>query len=142
MRPEPPWRRAEGWPERLAEFLAERADVPFEWGSQDCVTVAADACVVLTGRDPIAAYRGLYSSEEGGDAIVGEQGLQAFLARLMAEFGAPECSPSLAQRGDWAMVTVGNQLITGVVVGATVAAPGLRGLAHVPLRRAVCAWAI
>lgn len=142
MRPTPPHPRLPGWPERLAEFFAARQSVPFEWGKQDCMTLAADAVVILTGRDPIARWRGAYGTEAEGDAIVGEAGLLPFVERMMADFGAPACPVPLAQRGDWAMVTVGNQFVAGVVTGAFVAAPGARRLAHVPLRRAVAAWAI
>ena len=143
MRPAARWPRVQGWPERLAEFLALRADRPFEWGEQDCVSLAADAAVVLTGRDPFAAHRGQYTNEdEAYRLVVGEDGLVAFVSRLMAEFGAPECPVSLTQRGDWAMVSVGNQFVTGIVAGETVAAPGVRGLAYVPLKRAVAAWAV
>lgn len=142
MRPTPPHPRLQGWPERLAEFFAARQSVPFEWGAQDCVSLASDAALAITGRDPLHRWRGRYASEAEADAIVGEAGLLPFVATLMVDFGAPECPVHLAQRGDWAMVTVGNQLVTGVVTGAFVAAPGARRLAHVPLRRAVAAWAI
>jgi len=142
VRPEPRWPRVQGWPERLAEFLAERAPREFEWGEQDCVSLAADAAVVLTGRDPLTAYRGRYADEAEAYRLVGEDGLAAFVGRLMEEFGAPECPVRLAQRGDWAMVTVGNHFVTGIVTGSYVAAPGVRRLAHVPLSRAVLAWAV
>lgn len=142
MRPTPRVSRFSDWPERLALILESRAATPFQWGVQDCVTFAADVAQALTGVDLIARYRGTYDSEEGAAAIVGDIGLQAFLTVLMEENGAAECPLPFAQRGDWALVTLGNHLIAGVVVGDTVAAPGLRGLAHVPVSRAVAAWVI
>lgn len=142
MRPTPRLARLPDWPERLAAFFAERAARPFAWGEHDCMTFAADAVMMLTGRDPIARWRGAYASEGDGNAIVGSDGLLAFVARAMEDFGAPECPVPHAQRGDWAMIEVGNMLSAGVVTGAFVAAPGLRRLAHVPLRRAVAAWVI
>lgn len=142
MRLPPAHMRVEGWPELLADFLCSRTHTPFLWAHNDCVTLAADATLLLTGRDPIALWRGSYADEAGAEAVVQPYGLQGFLARLMVEFGAPECPVHLAQRGDWAMVNVGNHLVTGIVTGAHVAAPGMRGLAHVPLARAVIAWAI
>lgn len=142
MRPLPRFPRLPGWPERLAEFFAARQAQPFAWGAQDCVSLAADAALAITGRDPLAAYRGRYASEDEAYRLVGEEGLVAFVGRLMAEFGAPECEVREAQRGDWAMVSVGNQFCTGVVIGGFVAAPGARRIAHVPLRRAVAAWAV
>jgi hypothetical protein len=142
LRPAPPWHRRADWPERLAEFLAARSARPFAWGRQDCVTVAADAALLMTGRDPIAGWRGSYADEDGAEAVVQPHGLRGFLMLLMAKFGAPECPVHLAQRGDWAMVSVGNHLVTGIVAGVHVLAPGMRGLVAVPLRRAVIAWAI
>lgn len=130
------------WTERLAQFFAERQAQPFAWGVQDCVSLAADAAVALTGLDPLTEYRGRYASEAEAEALMGDDDLQAFVARLMAEFGAPECPVNFAQRGDWAMVQVGNQLVTGVVMGGRVAAPGARGVAYVPIKRAICAWVI
>lgn len=142
MRPETRHPRFPDWPERLAALWAERAEMPFAWGAQDCVSFAADAALALTGIDPLAEFRGRYEDEESAYKLVGEGGLQAFVSQLMAQFGAQECPVEFAQRGDWAMVLVGNNLVTGVVVGETVMAPGARRLAQVPLSRAVIAWAI
>lgn len=134
--------RLPDWTERLAELWSSRIEAPFAWGAQDCVSFAADVALALTGVDPLAEYRGKYHDEETAYQLVGAAGLQAFVARLMAQFGAQECPVAFAQRGDWAMVMVGNHLVTGVVVGETVMAPGARGLAQVPLSRAVIAWGI
>jgi hypothetical protein len=134
--------RLPDWTERLAELWTVCGNAPFEWGAQDCVSFAANAAIALTGLDPLREYRGKYHDEDGAYKLVGEAGLQAFVAGLMAEFGATECPLAFAQRGDWAMVLVANNLVTGVISGDTVVAPGARRLAHVPLARAVVAWAI
>lgn len=142
MRPATQHSRLPDWPERLAGFFADRQDQPFGWGTQDCVSFASDAAMALTGHDPLVAYRGQYATEDEAAAIIGDGDLKRFVAQLMAEFGASECPVVFAQRGDWAMVQIGNQLVTGVVAGEHVAAPGQRRLAFVPLSRAVMAWAI
>jgi hypothetical protein len=130
------------WPERLAALVEERRSVPFTWGEHDCVSFAADAAQAVTGADPIAPWRGSYASEEEGDRILGPDGLEAFVARFLADFGAREIPPARAQRGDWVLLTIGNQALCGVCLGATIAAPGQRGLAFVPARKAVRAWAV
>lgn len=142
MRPDPIRARAADWPERLAAFIDARRDQPFAWGVQDCFTFAADAAVELTGDDPAAAVRGEYSSEEEADAIIGPDGLEAWVAATMAAWGASECEPTFAQRGDMVFVAVGNQRMCGVHLGSTVAVPGVDRLHFLPSSRALRAWVV
>ncbi len=134
--------RLPDWPERLAAFIEARRDVPFEWALNDCCALAADAVLATTGRDFLADYRGRYVNEAQAEALMGEGGLPAFLPRVMAAFGAPALPPVGAQRGDVALIGLENQLVCGVVTGPHIAAPGARGLAFVPLRRATMAWGV
>lgn len=130
------------WPERLAAFLAERTHTPFQLGVNDCVTVAGDAVLRMTGRDPMAAFRGAYRTEQEAEAIMGAGGMEPVLSAAMEAFGAPRCPISFAQRGDWALLLIGNQLICGIVTGDRIAAPAAHGLVYVPPRCAVATWAI
>jgi hypothetical protein len=134
--------RLPDWPERLAAFIEARRDMPFDWQVNDCCVLAADAVLAMTGRDFLADYRGRYATEEQAEALMGEGGLPAFLPRVMAAFGAQEVPPAGAQRGDVALIRLENQLVCGVVTGPHIAAPGARGLAFVPLRRATMAWGV
>ena len=134
--------RLPDWPERLAAFIEARRDLPFEWAVNDCCAMAADAVLAMTGRDFLADFRGCYATEGQAEALMGPGGLEAFLPRLMAAFGAPELVPAEAQRGDVALIGLENQLVCGVVTGPHIAAPGARGLAFVPLRRAAMAWGV
>jgi len=47
----------------LAEFLATLAGRKWEWGRTDCLMVLADWFVVQRGWDPVAEWRGTYSTE-------------------------------------------------------------------------------
>jgi len=134
--------RLPDWPERLAEFIEQRRDVPFEWAVNDCCAMAADAVLAMSGRDFLAKYRGRYATEEQAEALMGEGGLPGFLQRVLAAFGGVEIPPAEAQRGDVALIGLENQLVCGVVTGPHIAAPGARGLAFVPLRRATMAWGV
>lgn len=143
MRTTPRRPRFEDWPERLAAIIEERRDAPFYYGAQDCGSFAADVAAALTGEDPAAWLRGRYDSEEALEAVLAERGgFEAAVAQTMADFGAPECPPAFAARGDWALVDAGNQQMVGVVLGDTVAVTGLDGLRFVPLRLAARTWAI
>lgn len=142
MRPEPTRARADDWPERLAAFIDERRDHGFAWGLQDCFTLAADVALELTGEDPAASIRGTYATEEGADAVVGPDGLEAWVAGMMAAWGAPECEPAFAQRGDMVFVAVGNQRMCGVHLGNSVAVPGADRLHFLPASRVLRAWVV
>lgn len=134
--------RFHDWPERLAALVAARMETPFAWGVNDCCCFAADAALAVTGADPFAAHRGRYSTEAGAEDVVGPGGLARFAEGLMRDFGAEEVPVAAAQRGDWVLVTAGNMPLVGVVLGGQVAAPGTRGLAFLPFRRAERAWGI
>jgi hypothetical protein len=142
MRPRPPRPRFPGWEELLAELVDARRATPFTWGTQDCCAFAADVVLTLTGVDPMAGFRGRYADEAAAEALIGPDGLEAQAAAAMAGIGAPEVPAAFAQRGDVALVLVGNQPTIGVVLGHQVAAPGPDGLAFVPARLIQRAWAV
>jgi len=143
MRPPPARRRLPGWPERLADIIDAHRDTPFAWGTHDCCLFAAAVVAALTGHDPAAGYRGAYATEAEAEALIGPGGLPGFLAQQAAAAGLPQLPhPSQAQRGDLALVTVGNTPLLGVVLGDLVAAPGTDGLAFVPAGTATMGWAV
>lgn len=141
MRQAPLRARLQDWPERLAELVEARREAPFEWGSNDCALFMGDAVAAVTGVDPMAALRG-YASEAEAEAILGEEGLEALMARTLGAFGCGECPPELAQRGDVALALLGNQPTMVVVLGEVLAGPGPRGLVFLPMRRILRAWSV
>jgi hypothetical protein len=142
MRPEPTHSRATDWPEQLSSFIEARRDGGFAWGTQDCFIFAADAALELTGDDPAALVRGTYSTEAEAEAIIGPSGLESWVASTMQAWGAPECAPAFAQRGDLVFVAVGNQRMCGVHLGDTVAVPGLSHVHFLPASRVLRAWVV
>ena len=143
LRTAPTRPRFADWPERLAAIVEDRRTAPFYWGANDCAGFAADVTVALTGEDPAAWIRGSYGDEAALEAILVERGgFEEAVAQTMAEFGAPECPPAYAMRGDWALVEAGNQLLVGVILDDRVAITGLDGLRFLPSRYAKRTWAI
>lgn len=142
IRPDTTRARVADWPERLARFIEGRRRHGFAWGGHDCFSFAADAALALTRDDPAVAVRGTYATEEEAEAIIGPDGLEAWVAATMAAWGAPECPPDLAQRGDMVFVGVGNQRMCGVHLGATIAVPGAEKLHFIPSSLALRAWVV
>ena len=141
MRQQPLKPRLQDWPERLAALVEARRETPFAWGSNDCGLFMADAVMAVTGEDPAAALRG-YSTEEGAEAVLGEDGLEGTVARALSAIGCGDCPPALAQRGDVALALLGNQPTMTVVLGEVLAGPGPRGLIFLPLARILRAWSV
>lgn len=135
--------RPADWPERLAEFVEARRNMPFAWGVHDCMMFAADWVQQLRGVDILAAYRGAYATEAEGDAILTRDGgMEAILASAAQAAGLSERPPRQAQRGDLALIAHGNLLMAGIVNGTNVAVTGADGLAFVPARLIQRAWAV
>lgn len=135
--------RGQSWPERLAEMLASTRHTPFAWGLHDCATIACDWVLEMRGVDPMAAERGTYGTEAEYEAMTAaEGGLQAFVAARAERAGIAACPPAFAQRGDIALVRLGNQECLGIVAGRHVAVPTLGGLRLAPASAIACAWAV
>lgn len=141
----PPGRvgRRYDWPERLAALVEERRNSPFIWGVHDCAMFAADAILQMTGCDPLAEWRGRYGDEDGGNSITEAMGgFDAFMEAAFARFGMRDCPAALTQRGDVALVAYGNIRSLGVILGGSVAVPGLDRLSFLPTRLINRAWAV
>jgi hypothetical protein len=132
--------RLPDWPERLAALVEARRHAPFAWGSNDCLLFAADAVLACTGVDPAAAWRGRYGSEAEGEVLMGGTPWYRWVLDWQDARGAWACPPAYAQRGDTALIEMGNDHLLGVVLGDQVAAPTLAGLGFVPLAAARRIW--
>ena len=142
-RPGSPHTRDPHWVRLLHEFIESRRRTPFRWGEQDCCTFAADAVRALTGVDPIADLRGTYATEAEADAVLAAHGgLEAMAVRAAQAAGLPEGNPTLAHRGDIALVRNGNQMLLGVLTGVHVAVPGMNGLHFVRRSMITRAWSV
>jgi hypothetical protein len=135
--------RLPDWEERLAAALAAALDQPFELGVHDCGSFACDVAEAITGTRPAPWLKG-YATQEDLDALLMQHGgLEGAAAAAMAEMGREEIPVLMAQRGDWVVVDVGNELVMGIVTGHLAAVPGSDRLQHVPVQRfAKRAWAI
>lgn len=135
--------RAQDWPEQLAELLASTRHTPFAWGLHDCATIVCDWILEIRGVDPMAAERGTYGTEAAFEALVdAEGGLEPFVAVRAARAGIADCPAPFVQRGDVALVRLGNQECLGLIAGRHVAVPTLAGLRLAPASAIVRAWAV
>lgn len=121
----------------LDAFVAERRDMPFKWGANDCFTLAADWLVKVRGEDLMADLR-VYSTMLGAYRLLEQNG--GVLAAATSRLGDP-IQGSFAQVGDVVMARHGDdRLSLGVCVGGHIAVPGDDGLVLVPITAAEAAW--
>lgn len=134
--PLPP--RFEDWPRRLAELIAERRDVPFAYGVNDCATFAAEWVRRATGLELDVPH-----VEDVPAAQLALEALDGIEAATTALLGEPLADVRLATRGDVGITDApGQGPALCVVEGVHVVAPGTRGLVFLRRDRLVRAWRI
>ena len=111
--------------------------MPFAWGKHDCCIFAAGAVAEMTGVEMVEAPD--YTTALGAARALGRLGHRD-VVDLASAYLRPWQSLLMARRGDIAALDAGQGLSLGVVLGASVAAPGEQGLIFFPLNRAVKAW--
>lgn len=131
--------RLPDWPARLVEFVEARHARAFSWGESDCCLFVSDGVEAITGADPAARWRGLYSSEKGARRVLRDNGGVVGLASLA--FGAPVVA-ALAGRGDVVLIDTPAGEALALCVGSLIAAQGLDGLEFHPIGAAKAAWKV
>ena len=90
------------WHDRLATYLDNVSEAPFEWGQHDCALFAASAVQRMTGVDPAEEFRGQYDTYKGATEALRKHGAGTLLKTVRDWFG-PSISVHLAKRGDLVM---------------------------------------
>lgn len=129
--------RLENWPEILAEQIKAAEMRPFCWGKHDCCAFAATVVEAMTGRDWMVPPFAPYETEAEAREIIAEHaGLKGIATACLGE----PIAPAFAQRGDVALIVIDGRDSLGICVDYRIAAASVRGLVHVPITEAVCAW--
>ena len=135
--------RLQDWPLSLSDFLVQRADMPFMWGSNDCLMLAADAVLAITGSDLAADMRGTYATAEQAQEVLSQFGATVEDA-LDARLGSRK-SVAYAQRGDIVTFESDGLICAGVVDDSgrrAALVSQVAGLVRVPLSRCLNAWSV
>jgi hypothetical protein len=124
--------RVDNWRTLLAQFIDERRDRAFEWGSHDCCLFAADWIKTATGYDLADGFRGRYNSALGAHRLTASLGgLVPFVAHCLKEVARPTCA-SQATAGDLIVRDSGDGDCIGIVLGAQSAFVAKHGLEFLP----------
>lgn len=132
--------RLPDWRSRLTAYLVETAGNGFRYGSNDCALFAAGAVRAMTGEDPAAAWRGSYTTLEGGLKRLMKAGFENHIA--LVDSLLTEVPPAFAQVGDIVLVDAPDGPALGVVSGEAVACLAPQGLGYLPREAALRAWTV
>lgn len=128
----------------LGEFLRLSAARRREAGVWDCCTFPADWAISQDWADPMAAWRGRYSTEAGAlDFIAEGGGLADLFAEGMAAANIPEATGDF-QPGDIGVVQLLGEQAGAVYTGKRWALVADRGMAFASIEREhiVRAWRV
>lgn len=134
-------RRIEGWERRLAAVIDRNRFRAFEWGVNDCGTLAFEVYEAVMGerRSSWPAWSTIREAAAILETPIDELGDQWFGDRVLGFRSG--------RRGDLCLVPTDRpefkeRLAFGVVIGTQVAAPGEKAMAFQPLRRATMVWRV
>lgn len=130
--------RLPDWEARLHAYLDSVAKTPFAWGTHDCALFVGDCVQAMTGIDPAAAYRGVYSNETGARLALKRHGKTTLVATFDDAFGM-NVAPARAHRGDIVQI---DDTTAGVCMGAFGFFVGDAGLVRHPYSDFTRAWSI
>lgn len=130
------------WPSRLYAALAAKQNIPFAWGSNDCLMFCADVVLAMTGFDHAENYRGNYSTEAEAQAIIntltGASDVVGVIDTLFKRVPVLQ-----ARRGDLVAATVSERGPSiGVCAGGGCFFVGPGGLIQTPLQGCITAWRV
>lgn len=131
--------RLDDWPTRLAEFIEARRERAFSRGVSDCCMFVADAIEAMTGNDPAARWRGLYSTDKGAYRLLRDNGGVVGLCSLV--LGSPIPS-ALAGRGDVVLIDAPEGEALAICLGGIIAAQSSKGVIFLPATAAKAAWKV
>lgn len=138
--------RKEGWEKVLAGHIEESLRKPQAWGTVDCCLFACDWILKATGVDPAAEFRGKYDTQAGAYRLMKKyaNGLYGTAEKIFTELEMPETIPTLARRGDIALVPGNGGPALGIVdtSGMRIAVHGKDGLAFVPVNQSIKVWRV
>lgn len=104
----------------LANYLQRAAATPWTWGSHDCCTFPGGWVLERLGADPVARWRGRYSTEAEAEGLIAQAGgLDRLWSLGLSDIGCAETNEP--REGDVGVLHAagehGPTLVGGICVG-------------------------
>lgn len=128
-------KKQHNWQTKLATYITQNQERPFEWGDFDCCLFAADCVQAMTGEDPAADFRGRYKTKLGAAKALKRIGAGDLESTLDKILGEP--IKEHAQKGDICLVETEEGPAAGVIYSRVIWVPGpaaLQALKQQPIK--------
>lgn len=140
-----PAKRRPGWERSYVEIVQHHMALPVIWGESDCLTVPADLCEGMCGRNPFPTKLRRYSTELGAAKLMRRLGFETVEDALAGVF--PRVSKTMVRRGDCGVfesILDGRPQLACLIVlhDGTAAGKGIAGPVRVPVSRLKSTFAI
>ena len=129
--------RKENWPRLLENFITERKDIPFEWGTNDCWQFSIHAVKEISDKDLTTLFD--YQTPRKAAELMTEHG--GMMSAADKYFGESK-SIYLAQRGDVVCLINDGRELLGVCLGQLSAFVAESGIITQPTLDCEKAWSI
>lgn len=131
-------KRLENWPIKLSHFLRARREMPFAWGTNDCMAFVSGCVKELTGTDYFPDYSDYEDEESANSMLFTNGGVDGIVTACL---GGGHDKWKMAQRGDVALVNLPYPM-GGIVddSGQKIAVVTEGGMIRVPLSKAQKIW--
>ncbi len=127
---------------QFESFIADKRDLPFVWGKQDCCLFAADWVLTMTEIDPALKLRGKYRTEIGAKRALKRAGFSSIEDIANDRFGE-SIAPLQLSRGDIVLVMNHiNEPTLGIVWGPTVWVMTPSGVSHLAVNQVIKGWRV
>lgn len=112
------------------------------WPIENCVVFCADIYCASGFADPIADYRGTYTTETEAYARLGLFGVAGLHARCAKAMGWPRIAMSAAEDGDWGLGNTPAGLSSCIRYRGAWVNSRIGGFALLDARQMIAAWKV
>ncbi|SFD55400.1 DUF6950 family protein [Pseudoalteromonas denitrificans] len=126
---------------KLNTFLAERENMPFEWGKHDCCLFVCDWILCACGKDLGLNFRGKYLTKKGAFKQLFKHGFND-VQSIFKQWLNTSINPTYTKRGDIALVNYQDELVGGIVYINQVICVGENGLVTLPFEAIECVYSL
>ena len=132
--------RYEDWPKRLSNYLAERKNMPFEWGVNDCMAFVAKGVEAITGTDFFPDFSNYTDEISAFEMLSANGGAAGIISKCL---GSSTKDIMKANRGDVVLFRM-PEITAGIVddSGQAIALVSKDGLLRLPLSKAYRVWKV
>jgi len=122
------------WEDRLARYIEERRNVPFEWGHNDCVKFAFRGMLVTHGVNILQSIENWLNKEQAIQVIksMGPD-IRTISETLLPKHGFIKRDIKMAKRGSMIITDGPEGPMFCICIGSKMVAPGKDGLVFLPL---------